>query len=105
AELHVAPKPGDLLNVNGGVLRRGIHRGRLALNGQPADGDPVLAPGDVIFAIDGVSPTERTQVQVIPLHGRRPGNPEASLATAPYEEVVTKGKVSGLLVSAIFRPV
>jgi peptidoglycan/xylan/chitin deacetylase (PgdA/CDA1 family) len=105
AELHVSAKSGDLLNVNGGVLRRGIHRGHLTLNGQRVSGDPVLVRDDVIFAIDGASRQERTQAQVIRLHGRRPANPESSLATAPYEEVVTRGKISGLLVSAVFRPV
>jgi peptidoglycan/xylan/chitin deacetylase (PgdA/CDA1 family) len=105
AELHVRARPGDFLDVNGGVLRRGVNPGYVLLNGQRVTGDPMLVEGDVIFAEQGRSRTERTEIEVIRLHGRRPANPEASLATAPYEEVVTKGKVSGLVVSAIFRPV
>src|SRR5439155_15954055 len=53
---------------------------------------------------DGRNHTEPLAHRVVKLRGRHPADPQFYLGTAPGEEIITTGKISGKLVSTVFEP-
>ncbi|MCA1726362.1 MAG: polysaccharide deacetylase family protein [Actinobacteria bacterium] len=98
------PKPGDFVDVENVVLEAGRFPGHLTINGEPAEPAVALRDGDRLAAVDGKDRTEGTLEHVVRIPGGRVANPQASLATAPGEQVITRGRISGKVVSSVFRP-
>lgn len=97
------PRAGDFVDVEGRVLDAGRYPGALLLNGEPAGRAAVLSDGDVVRVVHGKDRQEPLVKEIVPVAGGRPANPQATLATAPGEQVITKGKLSGKVVSSVFR--
>jgi peptidoglycan/xylan/chitin deacetylase (PgdA/CDA1 family) len=102
--LHLRPTPGRLLDVDGHVLDARYDAGRILVDGRPARPGTPLSNGDAISIVDGVDRTETTRRARTRLPGRRPGDPQYSLATARMVRIDTVGDVSGILVSTRYRP-
>jgi peptidoglycan/xylan/chitin deacetylase (PgdA/CDA1 family) len=98
------PRAGDFLDVEGVVLQASRYPGTLLINQQPTLPERVLRSGDVLGVRHGKDRTESTVRQIVRVPGGHVANPQASLATAPGEQVITQGKVSGKVVSSVFRP-
>lgn len=98
------PTHGRLLDVEGHVLRRRVDPGRVLLNGAAAAARTRLASGDRISVVDGSDRVEGTRDVRTMLPGRRPGDPQFSLATARMLRVDTVGRVSRIVVSTVYRP-
>lgn len=103
-EFHVRAAPGRLLDVEGDVIDPKADPGRVLLNGQTAPRSTPLAAGDAIVAWNGVNRVEGTRKVVTKLKGRRPGNPQYTLGTARVERVTIEGRVSGKVISVVYRP-
>ena len=103
-QFHVRALPGRLLDVEGKVIDRKADPGRVLLNGSTTPASTPLADGDQIISLNGVDSTEGTRTIVTKLKGRRPGNPQYTLGTARVDQVTTEGRVSGKVVSVIYRP-
>ena len=97
-------RAGDLLDVEGHVLRAGAFPGRLLVDGRPAAGRAVLQDGDRLAVRDGVNRTEPLKREVEQASLRRPANPQFYVELFPGRSVVTRGAVSHRLVSARFVP-
>ena len=104
AAFRVRARSGNLLDVDGQVIREDAFPGSILLNGRAAPRSRRLHDGDRIRAISRPDRVEPLAHRVIHLRGRRPGNPQFYLGTAPGAQVVTTGKISGKLVSSVFRP-
>jgi peptidoglycan/xylan/chitin deacetylase (PgdA/CDA1 family) len=100
----VEPRGGDLLDVDGNVLRPDRVAGRLLVNGRPAAGATVLRPGDRLGKRDGADRIEPVEREVEWAALRRPANPQFFVDLVPGRSVVTRGAVSHSLVSARFVP-
>jgi peptidoglycan/xylan/chitin deacetylase (PgdA/CDA1 family) len=103
-KLGLEPRAGDLLDVEGGVLRADIFPGRLLLNGRGVSSSTRLREGDRIELVAGSNRVERLDREVRPVPGGIPANPQGRLDRTPGEEVVVRGAVSRKLVSSRFRP-
>jgi peptidoglycan/xylan/chitin deacetylase (PgdA/CDA1 family)/sulfur carrier protein ThiS len=104
ARLGLAPKAGDLLDVEGQVLEDGAYPGRILLNGTRQDGDATLYNGWQIKVVNGRNRTEGLTEDIVRIPGGKIGNPQFFLGTQPGEQVITKGEISGKVVSSVFRP-
>ncbi len=103
AREHLRPRRGSLLDVAGGLLRRGLYPGYVAVNGKKAPGTRRLQPGDLVAVVNGKDRTERTEQVVYQIDGGRVSNPQRYLGTAPGEQIVTEGELSHKVVSSVFR--
>jgi peptidoglycan/xylan/chitin deacetylase (PgdA/CDA1 family) len=97
------PKPGNLLDVQGGVIQQAEYPGRVYLDGHIEDGNPLIAQGDALTMANGHDRTERTETEVVDVPGGRPGDPQFFLGDAPGQEIITKGKLSGKVLSTVFH--
>jgi peptidoglycan/xylan/chitin deacetylase (PgdA/CDA1 family) len=101
---HVVPEAGDLLDVEGDVLRDGVYPGHIVLNGERPDGDPRLFDGWAIDTVPGRDRTEHTVTKIVPIPPGTVSNPQFLLGNQPGEQVITKGAISDKVVSSVFRP-
>jgi peptidoglycan/xylan/chitin deacetylase (PgdA/CDA1 family) len=97
------PAPGNLLDVLGRPLRPGIDAGYVTLDGRHETGNPVLTNGQVLRVVDGKDRTEPLSHEVVPVPAGEPGNPQFFLGNAPGDQIVTRGAMSGEVVSTVFR--
>ncbi len=104
ARFRIHPRSGDLLDVQGNVLRRAAFASSLLLNGHPAPSATRLGNGDRVAAATGHDRTERHQQEVLPIRGGSPTNPQFTLARTPGVQVIVRGVISHELVSSQFRP-
>jgi len=102
--LGVTARSGDLLDVEGKVLVPEAFPGRILLNGRLAPTDARLSDGDHVRVVNHSNRVEPLAQEEVRLPGRRPGDPQFYLGTAPGVQVVTTGEISGKLVSPVFRP-
>jgi peptidoglycan-N-acetylglucosamine deacetylase len=98
------PRAGNLLDVEGRVLRSGLFPGRLLVNGRPARGNLVLRSGDRVGVRDGADRPERRTHEVTRTSVDRPANPQFFLDLVPGRSIVVRGAVSRKLVAAWFVP-
>jgi sulfur carrier protein ThiS len=98
------PGAGDLLDVNGKVLREGVVPGRLLVDGQPASGGTRLQSGDRIAVVDGHDRREPLVRSVVRVPGGAPSDPQFTVTRTPGEQVVVRGALSRELVSVRIRP-
>ena len=101
-DLH--PSAGDLLDVQGGTLRRGAFPGRLLLNGRAVRTTVELEEGDRLQAVDGRSTREPTVTVFVRVTAGMPANPQFTLARAPGREELDRGRISGKSVYVAFHP-
>jgi peptidoglycan/xylan/chitin deacetylase (PgdA/CDA1 family) len=102
--LGMAPERGDLVDIEGVPLRRGVEPGSVLVNGEPARLDLRLASGDVVELVDGTDRVEPVSVDVIPVPEGSTPNPQTHVGVVPGEQIITTGSISGKLVSSAFRP-
>lgn len=100
----LVPAAGELLDVDGRVLRKNVYPGRILVNGVAVPADTVLAQGDVVTAQKGKDRTEKIVRKVVSVPGGDIPNPQFSLGRAPGKQVIRIGKISGKLVSSVFHP-
>jgi peptidoglycan/xylan/chitin deacetylase (PgdA/CDA1 family) len=104
ARFHIRPALGDLLDVQGNVLRRAVFPGRLLLDGRGASSAARLTNGDRVTAIPGRDRHEALRQERLPVRGGSPSDPQFTLSRTPGVEVIVRGTISNDLVSARFRP-
>jgi peptidoglycan-N-acetylglucosamine deacetylase len=102
--LGLEPRAGNLLDVEGGVLRPAAFPGRLLVNGSPVPSSTRLHDGDRIDFIAGRNRVERRERLVRPVPGGIPTNPQARVERTAGVEVVVRGAISHKLVSSRLRP-
>jgi peptidoglycan/xylan/chitin deacetylase (PgdA/CDA1 family) len=103
------PRAGDLLDVEGRVLRRAAFAGAVVLNGHGARAATVLHAGDRVSVAGARDRREPVRRQIVPLPDGAVPNPQFFLLRTPGRELVLRGAISHKLVSARFvadgRPV
>jgi peptidoglycan/xylan/chitin deacetylase (PgdA/CDA1 family) len=104
SSLGLQARSGNFLDVTGKTIVRHAYPGQILLNGHPAARDTELHDGDVIRIVNGHNRTEGKVKQSIPIPGRHVSDPQFYLGTTPGVQVITKGRVSGKLVSSVFQP-
>ncbi|HEY2326360.1 MAG TPA: polysaccharide deacetylase family protein [Gaiellaceae bacterium] len=104
AKLGVHAPAGNLLAVDGAVLRRAIYPGRIELDGKPATGSVKLHDGDTVTFVRGKDRRERTVRVVTKVPGGEIADPQFFVARTPGSEITVRGAISRKLVSATFRP-
>jgi peptidoglycan/xylan/chitin deacetylase (PgdA/CDA1 family)/sulfur carrier protein ThiS len=104
ARFALHPRAGDLLDVTGRGLRRGVVPGHLLVDGRPVPAGSRLRSGDRIAVVDGQNRTEPLIRHVVQLSGGAPSDPQFTVTRVPGEQVVVRGALSHQLVSASFRP-
>jgi peptidoglycan/xylan/chitin deacetylase (PgdA/CDA1 family) len=98
------PRAGNLVDVEGNVLRRGADPGRLLLNGSAAPPASKLRSGDRISVMSGRDRREPLSRQTVNVVGGLPPNPQFTLARTGGTAVVVRGAISHELVKTSFRP-
>jgi peptidoglycan/xylan/chitin deacetylase (PgdA/CDA1 family)/sulfur carrier protein ThiS len=98
------PIPGDLLDVEGKVLKKEAFAGRFLVNGVAVPGGTALAQGDVVTVEPGKDRTEKIVRKVVKVLGGEIPNPQFFLGRAPGVQIIRTGKLSGKFVSSVFRP-
>jgi peptidoglycan-N-acetylglucosamine deacetylase len=104
SRFRLRPRAGDLLDVNGRVLRVGAFPGRVLVDGKPASRRSEPRSGDRIVAVAGRTRTEARVRTVVPEPGGVPSDPQFFVDRVPGEQVIVRGAVSHELVSSRFRP-
>ncbi len=102
--LHLRPRSGNLVDVQGRVLREGAFPGRFLIDGRRAAESTQLRGGDEIRLLAGRDHKEPLHRRFSPVRGGIPGNPQGTLARTPGVEVIVEGAISHQLVSTYFRP-
>jgi peptidoglycan/xylan/chitin deacetylase (PgdA/CDA1 family) len=97
------PAAGDLLDVEGDVLRRGAYPGRLLLDGRTAPLAVELNEGDAIRVLDGKDRREPSAVSYVRIPAGMPANPEFTLARTPGTQELERGRISGKVVPLGFH--
>ncbi len=98
------PAAGDLLDVQGGVLRRNAFRGRLLIDGRAESRTTQLEDGDRIRVVDGRDRREPAVRVFLRVPEGMPANPQFTLARAPGREELERGRISGKSVYVAFHP-
>jgi peptidoglycan/xylan/chitin deacetylase (PgdA/CDA1 family) len=103
-EFRLRPRAGDLVAVDGAVLRRGAFPGQVLLDGEAAAHGTMLEAGATITVHPGqdrVEPVDRLELRFGPTG---PHDPQFSLETGPGRQIVTSGAISRRGVSTLFVP-
>ena len=103
-DFRLRPQPGDLIDVDGKVLRRGAAPGAILLDGRVRPARTPLRDGDVISLVAGRDQREPIHRRVVRVPGGLPANPQFVLTRTPGSEVILRGAISHKLVSARFVP-
>ena len=99
------PIAGRLLDVNGHVLDATADPGAILVDGRPVRPATALQDGDVVTVVDGADRTESTVRATTRLPGWSFGDPQYSLSRAHMQIIRTVGRLSGIVVSAAYRPI
>jgi peptidoglycan/xylan/chitin deacetylase (PgdA/CDA1 family) len=100
---HLRARSGNLVDVQGTVLRSGAFPGRVLIDGRQAAHNTRLRVGDAIRLVAGRDHTEPLHRRLLPVRNGIPGNPQISLTRTPGMEVIVEGAISHKLVSTHFR--
>lgn len=103
-ELGLQPRAGDLLDVQGDILRPATYPGHLLLDGRRAAPGTKLASGDSLETIDGKDRREPSSISYVHVPAGMPANPEFTLARTPGEQELERGTLSGKIVPLGFHP-
>jgi peptidoglycan-N-acetylglucosamine deacetylase len=101
---NLRPRRGDIFDVNGRLLERGVVPGQILVDGRLLSPTSRLDAGEKITVVPGRSRREPLARQIEHLRGRIPADPEFDVAYARGEEVIIRGALSHELVSARFYP-
>ncbi len=104
AIFQLRPRAGNLLDVQGRLLRVAAFSGWLLLDGRRTPATTRLRDGDRVELAHGRDRTERLTRETVPVPGGLPSDPQFSLARMSGVEIVTRGARSHELVAARFRP-
>jgi peptidoglycan/xylan/chitin deacetylase (PgdA/CDA1 family) len=96
------PRAGDLLDVEGRVLRPGRDRGSLLLDGRPAQPSTLLRGGERITVRNGRSQSEPRERTIVRAAVDRQADPQFFVDLVPGRLIVVRGTLSHELVSARF---
>jgi peptidoglycan/xylan/chitin deacetylase (PgdA/CDA1 family) len=102
--LSLRPQAGDILDVEGKVLRRGAVAGRILLDGRTAPPGTRLRSGDAVVLVAGRNQREPVSRALVRVPGGVPGDPQFFLARTPGSELIVRGSISHKLLSVRFRP-
>jgi peptidoglycan/xylan/chitin deacetylase (PgdA/CDA1 family) len=97
------PRAGDLLDVDGKVLRAGVVPGRLLVDGRVAPAGLRLRNGDRVAAVVGKDRREPLVRRVVRVRSGLPSDPQFTVSRTPGEQVIVSGALSHELVSAQFQ--
>ena len=103
-DLHLHPRPGDLVDVAGVTLRAGIYPGRVLVDGHPLAPAARLHDGDRVVLQPGPDRTEPVTTRQMPVPGGMPADPEFTLGRTPGVQAIVRGQISGKVASSAFRP-
>jgi peptidoglycan/xylan/chitin deacetylase (PgdA/CDA1 family) len=103
ARFGLHPRAGDLLDVDGKVLRAGVVPGRLLVDGRVAPAGLRLRNGDRVAAVEGKDRSEALVRRVVRVRGGLPSDPQFTVSRTPGEQVIVSGALSHELVSTRFR--
>lgn len=95
---HLQPPAGDLLDVHGKVLRRGVDPGTIRVNGVAVASTRRLHTGDRVTLRAGRDRREPLRLQTVTVPGGLPPNPQTTLGRIPSVAVITRGAISHELV-------
>ena len=104
SKLQLKPRAGDLLDVEGSVLRRGAVPGALLLNRHAEPANTRLRDDDRIAVVAGRDRREPLSRQLVHMPRGLPADPQFFLARTPGSQIVVRGAISHKLVSARFLP-
>jgi peptidoglycan/xylan/chitin deacetylase (PgdA/CDA1 family) len=105
ARFGLTPPAGDLLDVRGSVLRRGVYPGSVRVNGTVPEDRRVLHAGDVITLVRGHNRREPLVRETLPILGGLPANPQRTVGRIPSVAVVVRGAISRIVVHTRTRAV
>ncbi len=103
ARFGLHPRAGDLVAVDGKVLRAGVVPGRLLVGGRVASAGFRLRNGDRVVVVAGRDRREPLVRRVVGVRGGLPADPQFTVSRTPGEQVIVSGALSHELVSAQFR--
>jgi len=98
------PPAGNLVDVDGKILKRAVYPGSLLVSGVAVPGETTLRQGDSVTFRAGADHTEKVVRKVVNVPGGESPNPQFFLGKSPGEQIIRTGKLSGKLVSSVFRP-
>jgi peptidoglycan-N-acetylglucosamine deacetylase len=98
------PHAGDVVDVNGKLLRAAAVPGSFRLDGRPASDGTLLRSGDRITVVDGHDQREPLVRSSVRVSGGMASDPQFTVSRTPGEQVIVSGALSHELVSVRFRP-
>jgi len=104
ARFGLHPRAGDVVDVNGKMLRAGAVAGSFLVDGRPEPEETRLRSGDRITTVDGHDRREPLVRRVVRVAGGMANNPQFTVSRTPGEQVIVSGALSHELVSVRFRP-
>jgi peptidoglycan/xylan/chitin deacetylase (PgdA/CDA1 family) len=104
ARFGLHPRTGDVVDVNGRVLRAGAVAGSFLVDGRPASAGTRLRSGDRITVVDGHDRREPLVRRSVRVSGGMASDPQFTVSRTPGEQVIVSGALSHELVSVRFRP-
>jgi peptidoglycan-N-acetylglucosamine deacetylase len=102
--LGVEPRPGNLLDVDGGVLEKGAFPGALLLNGRRAPASTRLRADDRVAVQNGRDRLEPRRRELVRVSVARLASPQFFVDRVPGRLIVVRGALSHKLASARFLP-
>ena len=102
-QLGLHPAAGDLVDVQGDVLRADVYPGRILVNRGPARSTTELAEGDVLRVVAGHDRREPSSLSSVRIPGGLPSNPQFTLTRTPGEHELETGRISGKVVPRGFH--
>jgi sulfur carrier protein ThiS len=103
ARFGLHPRAGDVLDVNGQVLRAGAVAGSFLVDGRLVSAETRLRSGDRITVADAHDRREPLVRRVVRITGMA-NNPQFTVSHTPGEQVIINGALSHELASVQFRP-